>query len=88
VFCRSRSPKSSASCRETCCSRCSSRRTSSALTRETRRWRTVRDLERLEEYLVYAYSDPDFFLGLQFKQAVGPKRWIYLHELLISTNAL
>jgi S1-C subfamily serine protease len=52
------------------------------------RWRTVRDVEKLEKYLDYAYSDLDFFVGLRFKPADGPKRRIYLHELLISTNAL
>jgi S1-C subfamily serine protease len=52
------------------------------------RWRTVRNVEKLEEYLDYAYSDLDFFVGLRFKPADGPKRRIYLHELLISTNAL
>lgn len=52
------------------------------------RWRSVRKVEKLEEYLGYAYSDLDFFVGLRFKSADGSKRWIYLHELLITTSAL
>ncbi len=56
--------------------------------KRTARWRTVRNVEKLEEYLDYAYSDLDFFVGLRFKPADGPKRSIYLLELLISTNAL
>lgn len=31
--------------------------------RESARWRTVRDVEKIEEYLDYAYSDLDFFVG-------------------------
>jgi len=52
------------------------------------RWRSVRNVEKLEEYLDFAYSDLDFFVGLRLKQKDGDKRRIYLHELLISTNAL
>jgi S1-C subfamily serine protease len=52
------------------------------------RWRSVRRVEKLEEYLGYAYSDLDFFVGLRFKSADGPRRWIYLHELLITSSAL
>lgn len=56
--------------------------------KRTARWRTVHDVEKLEEYLDYAYSDLDFFVGLRFKPEDGPRRSIFLLEMLISTNAL
>jgi serine protease Do len=56
--------------------------------RGSARWRSVRNVEKLEKFLQYAYSDIDFFVGLHFKRQRGQNRDLYLYELLISTNAM
>jgi S1-C subfamily serine protease len=56
--------------------------------RANARWRSVRNVEKLEELLEYSYSETDFFVGLRFNPSDGPKRMMYLLEFLVGTDAL